>query len=261
MISRSLGGKLAVTLGLLIFTGSAAFWYASIQTDKKNLMDSTLAYVSSLSELTKRSVRNDMINFHREGIQETLESISDSEAIERVRIFNGRGRVSYSSDVMEIGHDVDSTSLACIGCHTDPKEPRDTMVRESQWTVFRGPEGYRILSFIEPIYNEPECHTSACHAHGGDLTVLGVLETDFSLYAIDMKMRKQMIETSLYILSFLVISVAFLYYVLWRLVLRPVTSLSSGMVRVSSGDLKQKVQVSSKDEIGRLGTTFNEMTG
>jgi two-component system NtrC family sensor kinase len=249
-----------MVLGPLILLGSAVFWYTSIQADKKNLMDNTLVFVSSLSEVMKRSVRHDMLSFDRDGIQKTLESIGASGSIERVRIFNNRGRIFYSSDEAEIRQEVDRDSPACIGCHADPERPRDTMVSKGQWTIYRGAEGHRVLSFVEPIYNEPDCYVSACHAHSEDQKVLGILETDFSLYSIDMEIRNLLIETSVYMFLSLALSCLLLCYILWRFVLRPVGGLSRGMKRVSSGDLSLKVPVSSGDEIGRLALTFNDMT-
>ncbi|MCK4910119.1 MAG: HAMP domain-containing protein [Thermodesulfovibrionales bacterium] len=259
-VSGSLTGKLVLVLGALILAGSVIFLYTAIRTDQRNLMNSTLDFVSSLSEVMKKSVRHDMLTFQRAEIQKTLESIGETGPIEKVRIFNSKGIIYYSSDRAEIQRRVDSSSPACIGCHTDPSRPLDTLVSRNQWTIFKAPDGQRILSFVEPIYNEPDCYSSMCHVHSGQQKVLGVLETDFSLYPMDMALRKQALETSLYILSFLAVSVALLCVVLWRLVLKPVGGLSMGMKRVSSGDLLQKVPVLSDDEIGRLARTFNDMT-
>ena len=259
-IQRSLTAKVVIALGLLISFGSIIFLYTNIRAANRALMENTLAFVSSLSEVTKRSIRHDMLAFHRDDIQKTIESIGASELIERIRIFNEKGLIVHSSDRSEIGRNVDRSSPACIGCHTDPLRPHETLVRKRQWTIFRAPEGQRTLSFIEPIYNDPDCFNALCHAHSRDVRVLGILESDFSLISIDSKLREQMAETAVYVLSFLAVSVALLYLVLWRFVLRPVTALSEGMKQVSSGDLLQKVPVPSEDEIGRLGRTFNKMT-
>jgi len=260
-ITESLTGKLVAVLGLLILVGGAAFWYTSIQTDKKNLMDNSVAFVSSFSEVLKRSVRDDMLLFHREGIQRTVESIGEAESIKKVRILDGMGVIFYSSEKGEVGQRVDKASPACIGCHRDPLRPERAITDGKQWTVYEEPTGRRVLSYVEPIYNEPDCFTAECHAHAEGQRVLGVLTTDYSLHRIDALVGKQMRETSLYMLLFIAACTAVLYLILWRLVLRPVTALSRGMEGVSSGDLGQKVEVASRDEIGRLARTFNEMTG
>jgi two-component system NtrC family sensor kinase len=259
-ITASLTGKLVTVLGLVILLGGSAFWYISIQTDRRNLMDNTVSFASSFSEMVKRSIRYDMLTFQMEGIQSTLESIGASKSVKRTRLFDGMGRVAYSSDRSEVGHTVDTGSASCSGCH-EGGLPTVTLVRERQWTIYDEKPGQRVLSFVEPIYNEPDCFTAACHVHHEGQKVLGVLATDFPLSHIDTSIRKQMMSSSVYLLSFLAVSALLLSLVLWRFVLRPVKTLSRGMERVSSGDLSQKVSVPSKDEIGRLALNFNDMTG
>jgi two-component system NtrC family sensor kinase len=259
-ITESLTGKLVVFLGLIILAGSGTFWYISIRTDKKNLMDNTVAFVSSFSEVVKNSIRHDMMLFKRQDIQRIVESIGSSEAIEKVRVYDSRGVVYYSSHKDDEGLNVDASSPACTGCHIDPLRPAETLDADRRWSIYEEPGGTRVLGFVEPIYNEPDCYSAACHAHSPEQKVLGVLATDFSLREIDMRVRQKMVDTSVYMLSFLAVSVSLLYLILWRLVLRPVSSLSRGMRRVSSGDLAQKVPIMSTDEIGRLARTFNSMT-
>jgi HAMP domain-containing protein len=259
-ITGSLTVKLVVVLGLLILLGSSVFWYISIRTEKKNLMDNTVAFVSSFSETVKRSVRHDMLLFQRADIQRILESIGGSESIEKVSIFDSKGIIFYSSEKGEVGRSVERASPACIGCHSDPMRPRETMLTDKRWTIYRQPGGSRVLSFVEPIYNEPDCYSAACHAHSEKQKVLGILTTDFSLYTIDMRIKRQMMDTSFYMVAFFAVSAILLYLVLWRFVLKPVTTLSRGMEEVSSGDLSQKMPVSSRDEIGGLASTFNTMT-
>jgi signal transduction histidine kinase len=57
-----------------------------------------------------------------------------------------------------------------------------------------------------------------------------------------------------------VIIAALLSIILWRIVLKPLSSLTGSMQKVSSGDISQKVNIQSNDEIGRLASTFNTMT-
>ncbi len=260
-ITGSLTAKMVIILGLLITFGGSIFWHISIENDKKNLMDNTITFVSSFSEVVKKSVRDDMLHFRPKDIQRTLESIGASESIEKVQIFDAKGVIFYSSDRADIGRRADHESHACIGCHKDPSGPMELLLKDKRWNIYTNADGFRILSFVEPIYNEPDCSMAACHAHNIDQKVLGIMTTDFSLFPMDMKIRRQVIDTSLYLLIFLAVTGVILYSVLWRFVLRPVTSLSGGMENVTSGDLSQRVPATSGDEIGRLTRTFNAMTG
>ncbi|MEJ2324250.1 MAG: ATP-binding protein [Nitrospirota bacterium] len=259
-IADSLTGKLVAVLGALILLGSAVFWYAYVREDKKHLMDNSVAFVASFSEVMKRSLRDDMLLFHREGIQRAVESIGGAESISKVMVLDGGGTIAYSSEKGEIGRRLELTSSACVGCHKDPLRPEKAITDGKQWTVYEDPSGQRVLSYVEPIRNEPDCQTAPCHAHAPDRKVLGVLVTDYSLGPIDAMVAGQVRDTSLYMLAFIALFTAVLYLVLWRFVLRPVTGLSRGMESVSSGDLSQRVPATSHDEIGRLALTFNAMT-
>ena len=47
---------------------------------------------------------------------------------------------------------------------------------------------------------------------------------------------------------------------IWIVINRPVKRLTAGMNMVSSGQLDQKLETTSKDELGKLAVTFNRMT-
>ncbi len=200
-----------------------------------------------------------MLRNNRAEIQRSLESISATESIKRITLFDRNGKIHYSSERKIIGTRADKASAACIGCHGDPSRPVLTLLRERQWTIYTDSNGHRVLSFIEPVYNETSCYTASCHAHAkGDL-VLGVLKTDFSLSTIDRRIKEKMISTMLLTLPFMIAGAAALYLIFWRLVISPIRVLSRGMERVRSGDLSQLVPNPTKDEIGKLALTFNSM--
>jgi two-component system NtrC family sensor kinase len=258
-LSKSLAGKLVVLIGLLILAGSGLYWYVSIRTDRQDLMDNSVAFISAFSEMIDRSIRYDMLLNRKDHIQRALESISATESIRRVSLLSRDGKIHYSSDKSMIGRRLILTSPACIGCHEDRLRPRQTLLKGKQWTIYEESEGRRVLSFVEPVYNEPNCYTAQCHVHSQAQRVLGVLTTDFSLHPIDQLIRAKMINTSVFTLLFLTTSSVILYLIFWRFVLKPVSSLARAMERITEGDLSQLVPYLSKDEIGRLALTFNLM--
>ena len=259
-IKKSLTAKLIVAIGILVFVGGGISWYWLISQNRKNLMSNAVAYTSSYSDLVKKSVRYNMLTFNRAPIQHTIESIASSEGIRRIRIFDSRGRVFYSSRRAEIGTLVDRTSFACAGCHGNPEKPSSTLTTNKQWVTYTGREGRSTLTYVDPLYNEPSCFNAACHVHPAAQKVLGILETDFSLSPLDANIRQQTIEISAYAVSLMLVSSLLLYLVLKKFVLNPVSTLSAGMRKVATGDLKQKIDLDSEDEIGVLANTFNVMT-
>jgi two-component system NtrC family sensor kinase len=259
-IKKTLAGKLIVALGLLIFVGGGISWYWLISQNQKNLMANAVEYTASYSDLVKKSVHYNMLIFNRGPIQHTIESIASSRGVRRIRIFDSRGAVFYSSQPKAMGTLVDRTSFACVGCHSNPQKPAETLMGRRQWITYTGRDGRRVLTYVNPIYNEPSCYTAACHAHPREQKVLGVLESDFSLSALDEHIRGQSIDMTVYAISLMLISSLIIYLVLLRFVLKPVSTLSEGMKKVSTGDLEQKVALNSEDEMGVLAGTFNMMT-
>jgi len=260
-ILNSIAGKLIVILGILIVLGSGSFWYMSVHSNEDQLMDDSILFLASLSEMLKRSIRQDMITVNRDHIQMALENISGSESVDRIQLFNADGKVVHSSDREKIGVMAEKGSSPCTGCHMRSTVPDMAIEPDKQWAVYEDQSGRRILSYIEPVYNSPDCSAASCHVHTTDQKVLGVLMTDFSLSRVDRMIKENRRNNSLIALAFLIFSTFVLYIVLWRFVLRPVKVLSKGMENVISGDLTQKVAIPTNDEIGKLADTFNEMTG
>jgi len=257
-ISKSLAGKLILSIGVLILLGGGISWYTLISTGKRNLMKDALENATSYSDLVKKSTRYSMLTFHPEGIQHTLEEIGSRKELKGLRIFNSMGKIAYSAKNDEVGLMVDRTDAACKGCHDGDSEPAQILTHERRWMIHEMAGG-RVLTYIEPLYNEPSC-TASCHAHPEKLRLLGILQTDFSLAAVDKTIRRQTINITLYAIAFMAVSAFALYFVLRRLVLKPLSAVDTAMEHVAEGNLQQSLKITSEDEMGRLASTFNAMT-
>jgi len=259
-LTRSITGKLVIVISLFTILGTSLSLFTTIRAEKKNSMADALTYITSFSDLMRKSIRHDMMNVSPEDIQKTLEFFGTSDSIENVRVLDHTGRISYASFQGEVGSFVSKGSSHCTGCHAGDTTPLPALEIDKRWSIAENPDNTRTITFAEPIYNESDCHTAECHAHGSENKVLGILLTDFSLQTIDTRIEKQVAQISLFIILVVVIIAAILCIILWSIVLRPLIRLTGGMQRVSSGDISQKVNIQSDDEIGRLASTFNTMT-
>ncbi len=260
-LSRSITLKLILSLGLLMIIGWSISWYTLINAGKRNLLAGVVNRTASNSDLVKKSTRYSMLTFNREAIQQTVEEIGSTRDIEGIRIFDNKGGVYYSSKREEIGRQVDRGAQACIGCHADPMKPAETLIGDQQWVTYTGTKGHRVLTFVEPIYNDPSCSGAACHIHPQSQRVLGVLETDFSLLSLDNEIRRQAIAITVYAVLFAGIIFAIPYAILRKILLEPISSLSVAMQKVAGGDLARRVDFNTQDEMGLLAQAFNTMTG
>jgi two-component system NtrC family sensor kinase len=259
-IGKSLAAKLIFSIAALILIGGGFSLYLLISSSKENLIKDAIEDAAAYSDLVRKSTRFSMLTFHREAIQQTIEEISSRKEIEHIRIYDGNGRISYASRRSEIGERADKNGAACAGCHRDAKNPSEKLIQTGRWSISDGGAGHRILTFIEPIYNERSCNATECHVHAPGQKVLGILQTDFSLSAVDDTIRGQMLTITLFAAAFMGVSAIVLYIILSRFVLNPVSLISKAMRKVSGGDLEHAVSVGSEDEMGQLAGTFNMMT-
>ena len=229
---------------------------AASRAERRDLELNALTYTISLSEVVISSLRYEMLLAKRQDIQKIIESIGTTDFIEKVRIVDETGRIFYSSQPEEINqvHQME-TFLVPLARENHVK----TETAGSRWGIYPNSQG-RVLAYLAPIENTPDCYTAACHVHPPDRKTLGFLRTDFSLQDIDNNMAEHSLRNLFYIICFVGLIALLLSVTLWKLVIAPLTGLARGMRQVSAGDLAPKLDVPSMDEIGALAATFNTMT-
>ena len=259
--NRSLTSKLVIAVSGFFLLGSLLFWYLIFQKEQIHLLNSSINFVASTSEVVKQSLRHDMLHGNMDDIQLNLEAIGQSELVESVKILSPDGRISYSSNTAEIGATKSLGAKPCSACHLAGTTTGRGRLPTIPHCVIRQEGEHRVLTYVEPIANQLDCYTAACHVHTESQDYLGLLMTDFSLTGIDTLISEQKRNSTIYLVIFVALLCLILSFILWLLVIRPVTLLSRGMEAVSGGDLSHKVEVKSEDELGRLADDFNTMTG
>jgi two-component system NtrC family sensor kinase len=260
VLGRSLTVKILVAFAVMVVPLSGVYWYRSLLSEKRQLTAGAVDFAGSYAELLRKSVHDEMLNNRREQVQRTIVSLTGGESLRAVRIYNRLGVVAYSSAPADIGRAVVRDEQPCLGCHDDPLRPRETLHEAQRSAVFTDAAGRRVLSYVEPIYNRPECASAACHAHADGARVLGILLAEFPLTRLDRRMERQIRDFSVFAVLYFFSLGTMGYLVLWRIVLRPVGALAAGVEMVAAGDLTRTVPVVSQDEIGRLAGNFNAMT-
>jgi adenylate cyclase len=121
---------------------------------------------------------------------------------------------------------------------------------------FRAEEGGRVVSRVyRPLINLPKC--AACH--GGDHTIRGVIDVRTDITKL---VAAQNLTIGASVGGF-VLMVSLLAMVIGRfmrsVVVSPVQAIGQVCSNVTAGDFSGRVAVSSRDEIGLLASTVNEM--
>ncbi|MBI3950453.1 MAG: HAMP domain-containing protein [Acidobacteria bacterium] len=257
--------KLSLSLKLIVcLIGSmvlifSVLGYQNVRLHRRHLEDTVIVSADRISDTIKRSTRYSMMKNHRDEVYHIITTIGAEPGINKIRIFNEEGKISFSTDEHEVNTFVDKKAEACYACHVQ-EQPLARLNRPDRVRVYAGTNGERILGLINPIENEPSCYNAACHAHAPTKQVLGVLDVTLSLAKVDETIaqgQRRMIANFIGAISIISLIVGGL---IWIMVYRPVKQLITGTKRVAAGDLDYKINISSCDEIGELAASFNRMT-
>jgi len=243
----------ALALALLIFT------LLVVRHQRDQLQREATSRVTQLSEMITKSTRFAMLQNQPDYVHRIIEDVGSNQSIDRIRIFSKEGRIIDSTFAPEIGLKVDQKAEGCIRCHETAK-PLEQISRSDKARIFSAPDGTRLLGSMEVIRNEPSCSTAACHQHGSEQSVLGVLDIVYSLDDIDRSMQRNVIIIAVLSLGFVVVVLLSINFFVRRLVYVPLRDLEAGARRLSVGDLEQRIPVRSEDEFGALAASFNSMT-
>lgn len=237
----------------------AMFSYLIIKSQQSALLLQVEHNANQLSETVKSGTKYDMLFNYRERIHRTIDTIAEQEGIQRIRIFNKEGSIIYSSDKSETGSMVNKRAESCYACHAADQPLHNVSIKDRTRT-FVDETGHYTFGIINPIYNEPGCWQADCHAHSEAQNVLGVLDVTLSLDEVEAQLDANRWRlTALAISAILAISLL-LAILVHRFVGKPVNELVRATVAVAKGDLKYKIPIDKKDELGELARSFNKMT-
>jgi two-component system NtrC family sensor kinase len=258
-LTHRLSTKLIVLLLGAMMVIFALLGYLNIRLHRSHLEAAALISAERVSDVIKRSTTYSMMRNDREGLYHIMQTIADEPGMVRVRIFDQEGRIRYSTDPNELTRSVDKSAEACYGCHAQ-SQPLTRLNRPDRFRIYRNGHNERVLGIITPIENRPDCSNAACHAHPASQQILGVLDTNISLARAD----AQLAEGSRRMLAYTVfamLAVSFLSWLfVWQVVGKPVKALKAGTEHLAEGGLGYQIEVDSKDEVGELAHSFNQMS-
>ncbi len=252
-----LGVRMAVTVLVSTVVAMTAFTWVLLRAQESFLVSRISAGAGLLSDTIQNSVHHAMLEDRRDDAYQSMRQIAREPNIERVRLFNKEGRITFSTDHREQDRYVDKRGEACYACHA-ADQPLERLNVPSRARIYRFDQ-HRVLGMVTPIYNEPSCSTAPCHAHPPDRTVLGVIDVSISLQPVDASLDELRWRTvQMGILAALAVASAVTLFA-HRKIVRPVQSLLRATRRIAQGDLSKPLPVATSTEIGQLQASFDEM--
>lgn len=251
--------RLFLIILVVMLIGTAVFTTLSVDRQSEQQMRDVIGGATRVADIIKRSTNYSMMLNRREDIYHIINTVGHEPGIEAIRIYNKKGEITFSSVEGEVGQTVNVTAEACNICHISGKPPSPPNGHELS-RIFLSSKGHRVLGLITPIRNEKKCSTADCHAHSSSQTVLGVLDVMMPLADVDKNLAEEKRSAYLNGLLMLALMTVFTGVFIWFVVNIPVKNLTKGTQEIIKGNLEHRIPVRSKDEIGRLAASFNQMT-
>ena len=259
-LGRSVSGKLMMSIFVVMIVIFGLLGYFTTHLHRKHLEAAALLSAERQSEVVRRSASHYMLKNDRVGLYELMMNMADQPGMIRLRIMNAEGTITYSTSTDEVGKSVDKAAEACYGCHERAK-PLTLLNRSDKFRTYRDSDGQRVLGVITPIMNAPACSNAACHAHPAGIHVLGVLDTNISLAKVDENLASERREMLAGMVVALLAVVLLSGVFVWIVVRNPLRELETGTQRLGTGELGYQIPVRSRDEVGELAQSFNDMSG
>lgn len=234
--------------GVLLAAGGASLLFGLLFLGLyRSQLERERAEVSlQLNRMLQVTWENAMLKRDVEGLREIVGKLGELTGIRDVLILAPGGEVRFASDPAKLGRQL-------------PDVARATTVGKPLSRFEQLETGTEVLRSINPVPNRAPC--MPCHGAVADHPVNGVLVIDYDAAPIHesaMKSAAALLAAGVFALG---LTLATLWLLLRRHVIRPLAELDAATRALAAGDLAMRAPVANDDEIGRAAESFNAMAG
>lgn len=239
--------KHKIILHITVIGAITAFFltFLYIKTQRNIIHDMSHQKVHIIGSIIENSIYDSMKKGKLEEVQSTLQRLSSSNDINKIRIISPEGKILKSSKEQEIGSSLENDSLNKIK-EIVPGKSRSNIAFLKQQSTIRG---FRIIE------NKKECF--ACHPSSNKIN--GILEVNIDYSAASALLRNSQVQGSVIALIALAVLSLIIFRLFNKLINRPLSRMKDKMKKVQEGDLTIQFSSSKNDEIGSLAKSFNLM--
>jgi signal transduction histidine kinase len=235
-----------VTSLILIFAISFnVYWNTALHEGSIERLTQEKAKI--VSEFIEKNVIRAMEKGRHFEIHRVLQNFKTYKGIWKIHVFRPDGTIMATTYEGELNKKVENVDFYLKNRYFEKEEALQNnagkIVHEA------------VYYYVNPIQNRPECFQ--CHDKKNQ--VIGVLVVAESMR----EMHDMIYKVQIHSIILAIITIAFLSFVLGFLFLRfinvPIKKLTETMKKAEEGDLSVRVNVKSRDEMGRLAENLNIM--
>jgi class 3 adenylate cyclase/HAMP domain-containing protein len=267
-LSQSLSLKIALLIAAILIVGFGILMTLNIRQETEDRIKKNQETARLLADAMMTSIENGMLDGRPDIIRRLVHEMKTQlKEVRRLEVYRRNGVEAFS--------DLETLKEVEIAGYLQPELiERIAKMRRQPGTRINEPffmravetgaaqetyetiEGRRVLTLFQPLRNLKECHD----CHGQEHNVRGVLRISLGLEKLDAELktaRNRQIGVAL--LTILCVTGALIAF-MRRVVLRPLMRVTSAAQEIGRGHFDARVDVQSRDEIGQLGATINDMS-
>ena len=204
---------------------------------------------SHSADLIKHEFRHEMLEGDFTRIQESLDTIAESNGFRIIYFLNPAGQVVFAPRGKHKPIQLKNTQPGCQPCHRLPPEDRPKSA------VVTTDDGERVFRTMLPIENGPAC----ARCHDSEQRLLGELLTDISMAPLEAPLAASFRINLLWSAGMILIVMLSITFAMNKLVIHRLEGAVQTLKRFAQGERGVRLQLQGPDEIAQLGTAFDEM--
>jgi methyl-accepting chemotaxis protein len=243
-LQKSIGTKLTLWLSLALVVALATITIMNIVYQNSAMTGREHEAVLRVGEVVLTAMRYPMMTGEQEIVQLQFDEYKDIEGVEVLNLLDHDGIIRRSTDASIIGSKSKAVGL-------DRALSGEEIVGIERYEETQS----RVFSELRPVFNEEKCQL----CHGSKAKVLGVLRLAMDWTPVDAALNATRNRNIMLSIGGIILMAVLLFFLIRTMLTKPMASLITSVEPLGSGDLTQKIEIPTHDEIGRLAASFNQI--
>ena len=241
--------KFIILIGLLLLMSGGSLGWLSFSRTKDSLEEDLVRRGLSL---TKNLAHNSTFGVSIEdtgNLMGFVEGVVDEQDIAYVIVMSRDGEVLAHSNESEIEK-----------TFSDELTKNALLASEASAVKTFSAGGEALYDLTAPVFSNSSGDDLFGEGLGSSEGRIGAVRVGISLKSLEARLS-DLINVSIFVTILVVILGVLVSVFFIRMILGPIEYMAGAAVKMAEGDFTQKIQVTSRDELGVLGETFGKMSG
>jgi class 3 adenylate cyclase/HAMP domain-containing protein len=262
-----LTAKITVLIGVILILGFGASTILTIRRESYLLVEENKTAARRLVATLVASIETAMLQERPDITRQLIQELGSSFPVEGITVYRRNGVEAFTdlTTLSQVSKEAELPKDVVASIRKMSRPPGQVMsgrlftraveTLETQ-EALEVKDGATLFTLHQPIANQQRCQ--GCH--GSDHRVRAVVRVATSMEPVFAQVRAQRNRQILIGVLTIAAAAGALALAMRQVVVRPVHELARVARRIGEGDFAARAPVSSRDEMGELGTAINDMT-